>query len=158
MTANDSSHAVWQISGGPASRAYAEVFLRYGVALIGPGDAGPWNPERDDDEFEGGFVRRFASEVAAGNVFLLRTGLATIAAVGLVASDYLYVNAFDDVNGWDLQHARRVRWLGLRRQPAALLAGVERGGRGLRGAVPQVSTDALADGSSPGVARRGAAA
>jgi hypothetical protein len=22
----------------------------------------------------------------------------------------LYVNAFDDVNGWDLQHARRVRW------------------------------------------------
>jgi len=104
------TRAVWQISGGPASRAYAEVFLRHGVALIGPGDAGPWNPERDDDEFEGGFVRRFASEVAAGDVFLLRTGLATIAAVGLVASDYLYVNAFDDVNGWDLQHVRRVRW------------------------------------------------
>jgi putative DNA methylase len=54
------SRAVWQISGGPASRAYAEVFLRHGVALIGPGDAGPWNPERDDDEFEGSFVRRFA--------------------------------------------------------------------------------------------------
>ncbi len=108
--ANESSHAVWQISGGPASRAYADVFLRHGVALIGPGDAGPWNPERDDDEFEGGFVRRFASEVAAGDVFLLRTGLATIAAVGLVAGDYQYLNAFDDVNGWDLQHARRVRW------------------------------------------------
>jgi hypothetical protein len=29
--------AVWQISGGPATRAYAEVFLRHGVALIGPG-------------------------------------------------------------------------------------------------------------------------
>ena len=27
-----------------------------------------------------------------------------------MAGDYLYVNAFDDVNGWDLQHARRVRW------------------------------------------------
>lgn len=27
-----------------------------------------------------------------------------------MADDYLYVNAFDDVNGWDLQHARRVRW------------------------------------------------
>jgi hypothetical protein len=104
------TRAVWQISGGPASRAYAEVFLRHGVALIGPGDAGPWNPERDDDEFAGGFVRRFASEVAAGDVFVLRTGIATIAAVGLVAGDYLYVNAFDDVNGWDLQHARRVYW------------------------------------------------
>jgi hypothetical protein len=102
--------AVWQISGGPSSRSYAEVFLKHGVALIGPGDAGPWAPERDDDEFEGGFVRRFATEVALGDAFLLRTGMATIVAVGLVASDYLYVNAFDDVNGWDLQHARRVRW------------------------------------------------
>jgi hypothetical protein len=104
------NRAVWQISGGPASRAYADIFLKHGVALIGPGDAGPWNPERDDDEFEGGFVRRFASEVKAGDVFLLRTGLATIAAVGLVAGDYLYVNALDDVNGWDLQHARRMHW------------------------------------------------
>jgi hypothetical protein len=33
------TRAVWQISGGPASRAYAEVFLRHGAALIGPGDA-----------------------------------------------------------------------------------------------------------------------
>ena len=105
-----SRHTVWQISGGPASRAYADVFLLHGVALIGPGDAGTWSPERADDEFEGAFVRRFASEVKAGDVVLLRTGIATITALGLVAGDYLYVNAFDDVNGWDLQHARRVRW------------------------------------------------
>jgi hypothetical protein len=108
--ASESSRVVWQISAGPASRAYASVFLKHGVALIGPGDAGPWAPERDDDEFEGGFVRRFASEIAAGDAFLLRTGIATVAAVGLVVGEYLYVNAFDDVNGWDLQHARRVRW------------------------------------------------
>ena len=101
--------AVWQVSAGPASRSYADVFLKHGIALVGPGDAGPWTPERDDDEFEGGFVRRFASEIAPGDIFLLRTGLATVAAVGLVAGDYLYWNAFDDVNGWDLQHARRVR-------------------------------------------------
>jgi hypothetical protein len=110
MTATGASRAVWQISGGPVSRAYAEVFLKHGVALIGPGDAGPWNPERDDDEFEGGFVRRFARDIAAGDVVLLRTGLATTSAVGLVAGDYVYLNACDDVNGWDLQHARRVHW------------------------------------------------
>src|SRR5438445_8976342 len=110
--------AVWQVSGGPASRSYAELFLKHGVALVGPGDAGPWTPERDDNEFDGGFVRRFAGEVAAGDVFLLRTGIATLAAVGLVASDYLYVNAFDDVNGWDLQHARRVRWCRLPQEHA----------------------------------------
>ena len=85
-------------------------FLRFGVGLIGPGDAGLWKPERGDDEFEGGFVRRFASEMQMGDVVLLRTGIATITAVGIVASDYLYLNQFDDVNGWDLQHARRIRW------------------------------------------------
>jgi hypothetical protein len=104
------SRGVWQISGGSAARSYADIFLKYGVALIGPGDAGPWVPARDDGDFEGGFVRRFASEVATGDAFLLRTGIATIAAVGLVAGPYQYVNVFDDVNGWDLQHSRRVRW------------------------------------------------
>jgi hypothetical protein len=104
------TRAVWQISGGPSERSYVDVFLRYGVALIGPGDPGVWTPERRDDEFEGGFVRRLASEVNVGDVFLLRTGMSRICAVGLVASEYLYLSQFDDVNGWDLQQARRVRW------------------------------------------------
>ena len=106
----ETAAAVWQISAGPAARSYADVFLKHGVALIGPGDAGPWTPERGDEVFEGSFVRRFASEIADGDIVLLRTGLARIAAVGIVAGGYEYVNAFDDVNGWDLQHARRVRW------------------------------------------------
>jgi hypothetical protein len=102
--------SIWQLPGGPASWSYAEVFLQYGVGLIGPGDAGAWKPGRDDEDFEGGFVRRFASEMQVGDVVLLRKGIATITAVGIVASDYLYLNQFDDVNGWDLQHARRIRW------------------------------------------------
>jgi hypothetical protein len=68
------NRGVWQISAGPTSRSYADVLLKHDVALVGPGDAGPWTPERDDGEFEGGFVRRFASEVATGDLFLLRTG------------------------------------------------------------------------------------
>ena len=106
----------WQISGGPASRAYADVFLRHCVGLIGPGDAGLWNSDRSDEDFAdnqgaaGGFVRRYASEPQVGDIILLRTGLSRVRAVGLVASEYLYLNQFDDVNGWDLQHARRVRW------------------------------------------------
>ncbi|MBI4584116.1 MAG: hypothetical protein HY717_08845 [Planctomycetes bacterium] len=102
--------SIWQLAGGPAARPYADVFLKHGVGLIGPGDAGPWKPERGDDDFDGGFVRRFSSEMEIGDVVLLRTGIATIAAVGIVASEYLYLNQFDDVNGWDLQHARRIRW------------------------------------------------
>lgn len=110
MTNERNEHAVWQVSAGPWDRSYADQFLKYGVALIGPGDAGPWRAERSDEEFEGGFVRRFADELCEGDVLLLRTGISTIRAVGLVASEYQYLTQFDDVNGWDLQHGRRVRW------------------------------------------------
>ena len=102
--------AVWQVSAGPASRSYADLLLRHGVALIGPGDSGPWKPEQDDAEFDGSFVRRFAAELQDGDVLLLRTGMSKIRAVGLVAGGYTYLSQFDDVNGWDLQHARRLRW------------------------------------------------
>lgn len=98
---------IWQISGGPANRAYADVFLKYGVALIAPGDSGPWRPEREEMDDA---VRRFAAEVQENDVVLLRTGIASIIAVGRIASDYVYLPQFDDVNGWDLQHARRARW------------------------------------------------
>jgi hypothetical protein len=102
--------SIWQLAGGPASRPYVDVFMKYGVGLIGPGDAGPWKAERNDEEYEGGFVRRFATEMRTEDVVLLRTGNAAITAVGIVASDYTYLNQFDDVNGLDLQHARRIRW------------------------------------------------
>jgi hypothetical protein len=106
----DQNRSIWQVSGGPASRSYADVFLRHAVGLLGPGDPGRWHPERSDEDFDGSFVRRFASEMKMGNVVLLRTGLSKIRAVGVVAGDYEYLNQFDDVNGWDLQHARRIRW------------------------------------------------
>lgn len=110
MTPEDNDVNVWQISAGAASRSYADVFLRHGVGLIGPGDAGPWRPDRHDDELGGSTVRRFATEVRVGDPILLRTGSSKVCAVGLVAGDYLYLHQFDDVNGRDLQHARRVRW------------------------------------------------
>jgi len=81
--------------------------------LIGPGDAGKWTPERGDEEFGGRFVRIFANEVQEGDIFLLRSGMSKIKAIDLVAGAYSYLDQFDDVNGWDLQHGRRVRWLGI---------------------------------------------
>jgi len=90
-------------------RPYAEVLLKHGVALIGPGGNGPWRPGRDDIAGTG-FIRRFADELRIGDLLLLRTAIDTVAAVGLVAGDYEYLEPFDDVNGWDLRHGRRVRW------------------------------------------------
>lgn len=101
--------AVWQVSGGPVDRPYAQVFLDYGVALIGPGHDGPWQPGRADID-AGEFVRRFAEELRTGDLLLLRTAIDQVAAVGLVAGEYGFLEPFDDVNGWDLRHGRRVRW------------------------------------------------
>lgn len=101
---------VWQLAGGPLSRPYSNIFIDYSVGLIGPGDSGPWKDDRDDNDFDGGFVRRFATEMSIGDIVLLRIGISTIIAVGIVASKYQYLDQFDDVNGWDLQHARRIRW------------------------------------------------
>ena len=103
--------AIWQISGGPGDRSYADVFLQHGVGLIGPGDIGPWSEDRNDVGYNiHGFLKRFSAKAQPKDIVLLRTGLSTIRAVGLIASEYLYLEQFDDVNGWDLQHARRVRW------------------------------------------------
>ena len=100
----------WQIAGGPSDRSYVDVFFKYGVGLIGPGDTGPWTPERDaDPEFDPA-VKQFARDPKTGEVFLLRVGQRTVTAIGTVASEYVYLDQFDEVNGWDLQHGRRVRW------------------------------------------------
>jgi hypothetical protein len=102
--------SVWQVGGGQSNRLFVEELIKHSVALIGPGDAGAWNPALPDDDFGGSSVRRFATEPALGDIILLRSGQSTVHAIGLVASDYVYLPQFDDVTGWDLQHARRVRW------------------------------------------------
>jgi hypothetical protein len=104
---------VWQIAGGPVHRSYADLFIRHAVGLIGPGDPGRWSPDRPDTDFGGGSVRRFATRAEKNEVVLLRSGNSIVKAVGLMAGAYEYLPQFDDVNGWDLQHARRVRWYAL---------------------------------------------
>ena len=109
----EDSQRIWQISGGPSKWPYGEVFLKHGVALVGPGDAGPWRRDDPQPGLWPDAVWRFATEVRSGDIMLLRVGTATITAIGLVAGDYVYLPQFDDVNGWALPHARRVRWFGL---------------------------------------------
>src|SRR5215472_5632662 len=104
---------IWQVGAGVSGCPYDEVFIKYGLALIGPGDPGKWSAERSDDDYDGAWVRRFATEPRVGDVVLLRIGSDRVVAVGVIASDYQYLEQFDDVHGWDLQHARRVQWRAL---------------------------------------------
>ncbi len=110
MTDNE-ERTIWQVGAGERGRSYADVFLKHSIALIGPGDPGSWSADRDDDDFGGRFVRWFASEIDVGDMVVLRVGTSGIKAVGIVADEeYKHLPQFGDVNGWDLQHARRVRW------------------------------------------------
>jgi len=102
---------VWQMSSGPASGPYAETLIDHGVALVGPGDTGPWRQGKPMADWPQ--VRLFACDVQEGDILLLRSGSSLLQAIGIVASGYTYLDQFDDVHGWDLQHARRVNWFRL---------------------------------------------
>jgi hypothetical protein len=94
--------AVWQVGGGPTQRSYVDQLIEFGVALIGPGDAGEWNSGLSDDDFGGSGVRRFATEPGLGDIVLLRSGQSIIHASW---SDSIPIPVSPAV--------RRRQWLGL---------------------------------------------
>lgn len=105
---------IWQVLGVGAGRPYVEEMVRHGVMLVGPGDAGPWNAARYHDDFAlRDTLRWFAETAALNDAVVLRVGRRSIQAVGLIAGEYGYSDRFDDVNGLDRQHCRRVRWFKL---------------------------------------------
>jgi len=108
---------VWQQAAGDTDRNYAELCIRWGVILNGPGDAGPWpqcaealrNDGRSSKKLTD--LRRFAEDMRDGDVVVLRIGTSTVVAVGRIAGPYEWHDSFGDVDGWRLQHVRRVQWL-----------------------------------------------
>lgn len=58
-----------------------------------------------------GMLRRFFQDVQYGDIIVLRVGAQKVYGVGQVVGPYLWVDAFANVQGWGLQHTRRVRWL-----------------------------------------------
>lgn len=108
---------VWQVAAGDTDRNYANLCLRWGVVLNGPGEEGPW-PECASRLEENGWsarkisdLRRFADEVEDGNLVVLRLGTSQVFGVGQVVGSYEWCEEFCDVDGWSLGHVRRVRWL-----------------------------------------------
>lgn len=49
--------------------------------------------------------------MADGDLVVLRSGTTDVYGVGVIVGDYQWHDMFGDINGWDLQHVRRVRWL-----------------------------------------------
>lgn len=107
----------WQQAVGDTDRNYAEICLKWDVILNGPGYAGAWPDcakKLRNDEWSSRKVtdlKRFSEDIKDGDIVVLRLGTSTILGVGVVVGDYEWLDLFGDVDGWDLQHVRRVSWL-----------------------------------------------
>jgi hypothetical protein len=129
---DDEEMNYWQVAAGDGERDYSEVFLKYGVMLIGPGDPGEYFDNKDyyddKDRYKPNDVRYFVEQVKEGDIVVLKRPsgkLWEVLAIGTVESGYVYSSAFDDVEGWDLQHCRRVKWV--KSEGWELMAGLARG-------------------------------
>lgn len=112
-----SSRTIWQQAAGDTDRNYVDLCLRFGVILNGPGNLGPWPgcrfslPDTGVSARKVTDLRRFAEEMREGDLVVLRVGTSKVFGVGEIVGLYMWSDEFGDVDGWDLQHVRRTRWL-----------------------------------------------
>ena len=108
---------IWQQAAGDTNRDYVDLCLKWSIILNGPGDYGPWpnceEPLRKDGCSERKItdLRRFCQDMNDGDFVVLRLGTSSIYGVGQIVGDYEYCGEFNDVDGWNIGHARHVRWL-----------------------------------------------
>ena len=106
----------WQEAAGDTDRDYAKLCLKWDVILNGPASYGRWpecqNGLRDDGWSKKKItdLRRFCEQMKDGDLVVLRRGTKIILAVGEIVSCYEHHEEFNDVDGWDIAHVRRVRW------------------------------------------------
>ena len=107
----------WQVAAGEGARDYSDVFLKYGVMLMGSGRLGSFLEYPEKFKGHKDWRRKIvalAEGIKRDDIVILKRGQGAkgrIVAVGSVTSDYEYLPQFDDVEGWDIRHGRRVRWL-----------------------------------------------
>lgn len=105
---------LWQIGAGDTERDYGDLCLRFDVAMLGPGELGPFPEHADQYQEYGGIadsIRRFYEVAAKGDLVLLRLGTSEVLALGEFVDELPEWRAeFGDIDGWRLQHVRRVRW------------------------------------------------
>lgn len=107
---------VWQIAAGRSGRDYRSLFFAHDVMVMGPGRFGS---AEDTDYSEGSGatiwnqIESFASRPQPGDRVIMRFGRSII-GIGEIphgeGNQYSFDECFRTVYGWDLRHARRVKW------------------------------------------------
>lgn len=117
------NHNIWQVSAGDSNRNYVDICIKYQVILNGNGNVGDLRIEKNIVELnklrsEGKFrlgraddIYRFKDDIKDGDIVALKTGRKRIYAIGKVIGEYEYNNLFSDIDGWDMNHVRRVNWI-----------------------------------------------
>lgn len=84
---------LWQHSAGDQEHNHVDICLKRGVILTGLGDE-----------------RYFSEDMNAGDIVVLKLGQ-RVYGVGEIVGEYQWCDEFNDVDGWELGHTRRVCWL-----------------------------------------------
>jgi hypothetical protein len=112
---NIENKPIWQVAAGDKDRNYVDLMLRWDVIIWGPGCFGPW-PDcivELKNKWPGQLRigRRFCEDINDGDIITLRLGTNEIYGVGVAVGGVQWLDDFGDIDGWDLQMVRRVRWL-----------------------------------------------
>jgi hypothetical protein len=113
---NITGRTIWQVAAGLPQRNYVDALIEWDVAIIGPGQYANWpNCASALQQHAPGMVpiiRRFCEEMRSGDLIVLRLGTNQVYAVGeVVDGTSQWFDDFGDVDGWDLQIVKRVRYL-----------------------------------------------
>lgn len=102
----------WQVGCGADERDYSQVFFDFGVALVGPGDKGPYQENKDNYREEDKKKIEPLLMMNPGDRIVLRSGRQYMVAVGEVVPNGKYGHSmlFSDIDGWDLQHCIEIEW------------------------------------------------
>ena len=108
---------IWQQAAGDTYCNLVDLCLKWDVILNGPGSYGSW-PEcegslREGEESERKItdLRRFCEQMNDGDIVVLRLGTSSIYGIGQIIGEYEWCDSFNDVDGWDIGHVRRICWL-----------------------------------------------
>lgn len=115
---NIDGKVIWQVACGDTERCYADLFLRWDVIAMGPGKHGRYPQCSNDVQSIDGYSSRKLTDFGRfygmkdGDLVVLRLGTGLVYGVGEMAgNDTVWLDDFGDIDGWDLEHVRRVRWL-----------------------------------------------